>query len=54
MLFMGSKKYPEVDYYTNFITSKAGETNAWTDLNSTSYYHSINSEYFYESLDIIV
>lgn len=53
MLFMGSSKYPDPSYYSDFISQKGGELNAWTDLHSTCYYHSIGSEYFIESLDIL-
>ena len=52
MLFMGSKKYPKTDSYRNFINNNGGSTNAWTDFNSTVFYHSINKEKFLESLDI--
>ena len=52
MLFMGSKKYPQTDAYRNFISNNGGSTNAWTDLNTTVFYHSVNKEKFVESLDI--
>ncbi len=53
MLFMGSEKYPKADYYREFITTHGGDTNAWTDLTSTVFYHEVNKDKFLESLDIL-
>ena len=50
---MGSTKFPDPTYYSDFISQKGGELNAWTDFHSTCYYHSIGCEYFMESLDIL-
>ena len=52
MLFMGTKKYPEVSYFTDFISKNAGSRNAHTADEYTSYYYQILNKAFEESLDI--
>lgn len=52
MLFMGSKKYPEENYYDTFITNNGGSTNAFTTLHNTCFYYSIKTDFFENSLDI--
>lgn len=53
MLFIGSEKYPEPSHYSNFVTQKGGELNAWTNFVSTNFHHSIDSQFLVESLDIL-
>jgi len=52
MLFMGSEKYPSSDRYREFVNSNGGSCNAYTDITSTVFYHSIKSNALVESLDI--
>lgn len=52
MLFMGTEKYPEVNYFHKFINENAGNTNAETNEQNTNYYYQIIKEKFVESLDI--
>lgn len=52
MLFMGTKKYPKVDYFMNFLKKHGGHTNAYTSNNTTNYYYDVKSKYLPESLDI--
>lgn len=52
MLFMGTKKYPDVSYYNEFINKHGGSTNAHTADEYTSYYCSVQSKYIKETLDI--
>lgn len=52
MLFMGSKKFPDENYYNTFITDNGGSTNAFTTLHDTCFYYSIESGFFEDSLDI--
>jgi insulysin len=51
MLFMGTGKYPEVNGYSEFITSHGGQTNAYTCNDVTSFSFDIASEYFAPALD---
>jgi insulysin len=44
MLFMGSKKYPEVDDYSQYLEKYAGYTNAFTSNENTNYHFSVNDE----------
>lgn len=52
MLFMGSEKYPTSDKYREFVNNNGGCCNAYTDVSSTVFYHSIKSNALLESLDI--
>lgn len=52
MLFMGSEKYPEENYYSKFLSENGGHSNAFTASDMTNYFHLVNSEKFLESLDI--
>lgn len=52
MLFMGSEKYPDENYYSKFLKSNNGGSNAFTDSLSTNYYLSIDSDAFLEAFDI--
>jgi insulysin len=51
MLFMGTKKYPDVADYMNYITSHGGNTNAFTTSVNTCYFFSIDSEYLEGAVD---
>jgi len=52
MLFMGTEKYPDENYYKSFIDLHNGSTNAYTAHDHTNYYYTINPNYLEESLDI--
>jgi len=52
MLFMGTKKYPEVNYFHEFTNKHGGSRNAHTADEFTSYYYDIISGNLLESLDI--
>ena len=54
MLFMGTKKYPEVDEYSAFIKKNGGMDNAFTGGNQTTYYFDIKPEALEPGLDIKV
>ncbi|KAJ2466915.1 metalloprotease [Coemansia sp. RSA 2337] len=51
MLFMGTEKYPDEEEYRTFISEHSGETNAWTEYSSTSFYFGIANNAFEEALD---
>ncbi|KAI5186049.1 hypothetical protein NEHOM01_1252 [Nematocida homosporus] len=53
MLVMGSDKYPEEDYYVNWIRSKGGRYRAQTTLFETKYFHALPAEYGKEALSIL-
>ncbi len=51
MLFMGSKKYPEVDGYFQYIRANGGSANAYTADMRTNYFFDINSDKLRPALD---
>ena len=51
MLFIGTKKYPEVDSFQNFINSNGGGSNAYTASDHTNYFFDIKNSAFKEGLD---
>jgi len=50
MLFLGTKKYPEENHYSQFLGKHGGNKNAATSEDYTHYYFSINNDYFSEAL----
>lgn len=52
MLFYGSKKYPQENYYSEYITQHGGKTNAFTASDNTTYYFTICAEFFNHAVDI--
>ena len=52
MLFMGSKKYPDVDYFFNKLKELGGTSNAYTDKFNTVYYFDIFNSGLNEIFDI--
>ena len=54
MLFMGSKKYPQEDYYHKFIDEHAGVWNGSTSEYYQSYYWSVSCDAFQDTLDMYV
>ncbi len=52
MLFMGNEKYPDEKYYSFFINSHNGFSNAYTAGDHTNYYYNIDSNYLLESFDV--
>ena len=51
MLFMGTKKFPGENDFSEFLNKNAGYSNAYTDLDSTNYYFEVNNENFEPALD---
>ncbi|GAX77819.1 hypothetical protein CEUSTIGMA_g5262.t1 [Chlamydomonas eustigma] len=51
MLFYASKKYPQEDEYSKFISDHGGSTNAWTASENTNYQFSINWDHLEPALD---
>ena len=52
MLFMGSKKYPDVNYYFNTLNENGGNSNAYTDECDTVYFFDVYNESLEKMLDI--
>lgn len=52
MLFMGTTKYPDENYFFSYLNKTGGTTNAFTDKENTNYYFSISSDKFLEGVDI--
>ena len=52
MLFLGTKKYPVENHYSNFVSYGGGQKNAATGEDYTYYYYDITRNHFEESLDI--
>jgi len=51
MLFMGTKKYPDVEAYGRFITKNGGYTNAGTGGDATNYIFSVDPDKLDPALD---
>ncbi len=51
MLFMGTKKYPDVEAYGRFITENGGYTNAGTGGDATNYMFTVNPDKLDPALD---
>ena len=41
MLFLGSKKYPNANYFADFIAKNGGYNNAFTEYENTNYFYKI-------------
>ena len=52
MLFMGSKKYPDENYFTQLIHDHGGSNNAYTKTDRTVYMYSIDNDHLDLSLDV--
>ena len=51
MLFIATDKYPTVDEFGEFALKHGGDTNAYTEVDRTTYYFDIEAEYLPEALD---
>ena len=51
MLFLGTKKYPAVDDYSDFLSANQGTSNAYTDREETNYFFEVNTDAFEGALD---
>ncbi len=51
MLFLGTKKYPEVGSYKKFLDSHSGGANAYTSGHITNYFFQVSHNGFNEALD---
>ena len=51
MLFLGTKKYPEVGSYKKFLDAHSGGSNAYTSGHLTNYFFQVSHDGFNEALD---
>jgi len=51
MLFLGTKKYPEVDGYQHFVATHGGSSNAYTASDHTNYFFDVNPDQFQDAMD---
>lgn len=51
LLFMGTKKYPEENEYSTYLSDHGGSSNAFTCYEHTNYYFEVVSEYLEGALD---
>lgn len=51
MLFIGTKKYPELDGYQSFLATHGGSSNAYTAGDHTNYFFDVQPEALDEALD---
>ncbi|KAJ3185740.1 Insulinase (Peptidase M16) [Gaertneriomyces sp. JEL0708] len=51
LLFMGTKKYPEENSYSSFLSQHGGHSNAFTSVENTNYYFEVLSDHFEPALD---
>ena len=52
MLFMGTEKYPEENYYSQVLAENNGGSNAFTAFDNTNFHFTVSNEKFREMLDI--
>jgi len=51
MLFLSTKKYPELNAYSNFLQARGGGSNAYTAADHTNYHFQVNHDALPEALD---
>ena len=51
MLFLGTKTYPTVGEYSEFISRNGGSQNAYTELDHTNYMVAVNNDAYEEALN---
>lgn len=51
MLFIGTRKYPEVDGYQQFVSTHGGQSNAYTSAEHTNYFFEIQPDQFRPAMD---
>lgn len=54
MLFMGTAKYPSEDAYSTAVNKSGGHSNAWTDLDTTTFYFTSGIGSYKEVLEMFL
>jgi insulysin len=52
MLFLGSDKYPEDEYFSNLIKTTGGNYNAYTSQEETNYFFAVPTSNFIKVIDV--
>ena len=52
MLFLGTQKYPNEHVYSNFLSTHGGYDNAFTFMQETHYFFSVEADYLEHALDM--
>ena len=52
MIFLGTKKYPESNYFGRYVQVHGGQYNAFTGLTDSTFYYKIPNQYLEQSLDM--
>ncbi|KAI6651903.1 Insulin-degrading enzyme [Oopsacas minuta] len=52
LLFLGNKKYQLPDAFMTYVAEHNGFTNAYTDLGITNFYFQVESDFFFQALDM--
>ena len=50
LLFLGSELHPDENFYRDLTDSNAGFSNAYTDYDRTTFFHTIDTKHFKESI----
>ncbi|PWZ00255.1 hypothetical protein BCV70DRAFT_206508 [Testicularia cyperi] len=51
LLFMGTKKYPKENEYSEYLSNHSGGSNAYTGMDNTNYFFDVAPEHFEGALD---
>ncbi|ODV92635.1 hypothetical protein CANCADRAFT_56288 [Tortispora caseinolytica NRRL Y-17796] len=51
LLFMGTKKYPKENEYSQYLSQHSGHSNAYTSTDSTNYYFEVGHEFLKGAMD---
>ena len=52
MLFIGTRKYPQTNQYSNYLQTHGGSDNAYTSTQNTNYYFNVEADFFSTALDM--
>ncbi|TMN86584.1 peptidase M16 [Pseudoalteromonas phenolica] len=52
MLFLGTQKFPEPGFFSQFISQAGGQSNAWTGTEHSSYYFDCDHQQFPQAIEI--
>ena len=53
LLFMGSRKYPQENYFDEYVSRRGGFVNAYTKAEETVYHFAINKHGLFHAMDIL-
>ena len=50
--YKGTEKYPGVDYFSSYLNTHGGSSNAYTNMENTNYYFDVQHNFIKETLEI--